>query len=360
MKKIYLLLAGLLFMGTVLKAQDTLLYEDFELNNFYTNILIDCNALGSVPPGVAADTNWYSWDSDGVPDGSTAGTRPDGWFAVMPFSTVDQYITPYAPGPDTNTVICANSWTNTSTPEANWLMTRSVQLGVHDTLFWKSAPFQTPRYLDGYQVLISTTTNADNTSAFSTVAFNAAEMTGLGTDSTYSTYTFAQTGTGGPTAFVHGQDGMNIDWASTTAPISHRGQLRQFSYPFPASMANAAVYVAFLHNSTDDNLLSIDDVMIRGDLPTNGINENKADLGLNLFPNPASDEVQVNYNLSAETNVTIELYDVTGKLIDSDAKGAQPAGRHFAHINTSDIAKGFYTVKVTTAFGQSTSKLIVK
>jgi hypothetical protein len=313
----------------------------------------------TVPPGVAADTNWYSFDSDGVPDGSTTGTRPLGWFAIQPFSTVDQYITPYTPGPDTNTVICSNSWTNTSDVQQNWLMTRSIQLGAADTLFWKSAPFQTPRYCDGYQVLISSTTNADNTSAFSTVAFNAAEMTVLGSDSTFSTYTFAATGTGGPTAFVHGQDGNNIDFASTTAPISHRGQLRQFSYPLTA-FANQNIFVAFLHNTTDDNLLSIDDVMVRGTLPTNGVNENKADLGLNLFPNPATDNVQVNYNLSAETNVTIDLYDVTGKLIASDAKGSQPAGRHFAHINTSEIAKGFYTVKVSTSFGQSTSKLIVK
>ncbi|MCX6297162.1 MAG: T9SS type A sorting domain-containing protein [Bacteroidetes bacterium] len=361
MKKIYFLFATFLLTGSLLKAQDTLLFEDFELTNFYNNILIDCNATFTTPPAIAADTNWYSMDSDGTPDGSTAGTRPDGWFATMAFSTVDQYTTIYGtiPAPDTNTVICANSWTNTPTPEANWLITRSIQLGLADTLFWKSAPYQTPRYMDGYQVLISTTTNADNTSAFSTVLFNAAEMTALGSDSTYSTYTFAATGAGGPTPFVHGLDGNNIDWASTTAPISHRGQLRQFSVPLDA-YANANVFIAFLDNTTDDNLLEIDDVMIRGKLSTIGIKENVNDLALNLFPNPASDNVQVSYTLTAETTVTINLYDVTGKLVASDSKGAQDQGRHFAHINTSDLAKGFYTVKVATGFGQSTSKLIVR
>jgi hypothetical protein len=357
MRKIYILLAFLL-TGTLTKAQDTLLFEDFELANFYDNILINCNDLGTTPPGIAVDTNWYSMDSDGDSDGS-GGSRPDGWFAVAPFSTVDEYETMYGtPGaPDTNTVISSSSWTVELNPQANWLITESVQLGLADTLFWKSAPFQTPRYMDGYQVLLSETTNADNVAAFSAVLFNAAENTALGTDTTYSTFTFAATGPGGPAAFIHGLDGNNIDIAGSGN--AHRGQLRQFSVPLNA-YANKKVFIAFLHNSADDNLISLDDVMIRGTL-WNGINEKDGNtLALSLFPNPATDNVQVNFTLTAETVVTINLYDVAGKLVATESKGNQSAGRHFAHINTSDLAKGFYTVKVQTAVGQSTSKLIVR
>ena len=115
-----------------------------------------------------------------------------------------------------------------------------------------------------------------------------------------------------------------------------------------------------MHNSTDDNLISLDDVLIRGTLSTIGINENANDLALNLFPNPATDNVQVNYTLTSKTTVTISMYDVTGKLVSSVSRGEEQNGRHFATINTSSIAKGFYTVKVETNFGQSTSKLIVR
>lgn len=352
MKKIYLLLASILFTGTLLKAQDTLLFEDFETTFFYDSLLIDCNATGTTPPNIAGDTKWYSMDTDADPDASGGG-RPDGWFAVKPFSTFDQYVTPYLPGPDTNTVIASNSWTTALMPQMNWLITESIQLGLLDTLFWKSAPFQTPRYCDGYEVRLSTTTNADNTTAFSNLLFTASQMTALGTDTTYSTYTFAPA-----SGFIHGADGNNIDYAGTGN--AHRGRLRQFSYPL-TSYANLAVYIAFIGNSTDDNLISLDDVMIRGTLSTIGINENDANnLGLHLFPNPASDNVQINYTLTAESTVTINLYDVTGKLVATESKGAQPNGRHFAHINTSTLAKGFYTVKVSTDFAQSTSKLIVR
>jgi len=344
-----------LLTGTFVKAQDTLLFEDFELSRFYDTLLIDCQVTGTPPPGVTGDMNWYNMDSDGDPDLS-GGSRPDGWFAIAPFSPVDQYETVYGgTPPDTNTVIGCNSWTTAFLPQQNWLITSSVNLGSADTLFWKSAPRQTPRYLDGYQVRLSTTTNADNFSAFNVVLFNAAQMTTLSStpnDTNFSNFVFS-------TGFVHGQDGTYIDVAGTGTNPAHEGQLRPFSVPLNA-YANMAVYIAFFGNSTDDNLISLDDVLIRGTLSTIGINENANDLGLNLFPNPATDNVQVNYTLTTETTVTVALYDVTGKLVASESKGQQAQGRHFAHINTSSLAKGFYTVRVTTDFGQNTSKLIVR
>ncbi|MGZ4035735.1 MAG: T9SS type A sorting domain-containing protein [Bacteroidia bacterium] len=35
-------------------------------------------------------------------------------------------------------------------------------------------------------------------------------------------------------------------------------------------------------------------------------------------------------------------------------------GRHFAHINTSGLSAGFYTVSVKTQNAQSVTKLIVR
>ncbi|MBL7887973.1 MAG: T9SS type A sorting domain-containing protein [Bacteroidia bacterium] len=354
MKKLYTLIVGL-FIASVSFAQDTILFEDFELTRFYDTLLIND---GNPPPANTVDANWYSYDADGIPDAS-GSSRPDGWFAIQPFSTVDQYETVYGDvsNPDTNTCIGANSWNNNGEGAAgaqfNWLITPSVQLGAHDTLFFKAAPRQTPRYLDGYKVKISTTDNSDL--SFGTTLFNAAECISLGSDTTFSTFGFSG---GTPTPFVHGQDGTYIDFAGAVTNPAHRGQLRPFSIALDA-YAGQKIFIAFLHDSHDDNLMELDDVMIRGDHSV-GINENKLDLGLNLFPNPATDNVQVNYELSAETTVTITVYDLTGKLVNTISKGNQAQGRHFAFINTAEMAKGFYTVTVQTATGISTAKLIVK
>jgi hypothetical protein len=338
MKKIYLLALNFVALSALeSKAQDTLVYESFNFQAFYDNLVDDVVP----PPGVTPDPTWYSYDQDGLPDGSGTGTRPGGWFAVQPFSDVDT---------TNNVAIGANSWFSSPAAASNWLISPSFTLRSHDTLFWRSAPSQTPRYLDGYKVLISTTTNDDL--AFTTTLFTAAEMTALGSDSTFSTYTFSS-------GFVHGQDGTYIDPATTSAPILHTGRLRPFSQPLDA-YAGQTIFIAFLQDSFDDNLISIDDFMIRGDATPAGVIESSNEMSLNVFPNPSADMAQVNYNLSSETSVIISIYDVTGKLISTDNKGVQSTGRHFSAINTGAMANGFYTVSVQTGDSRSTVKMIVK
>jgi len=344
MKKFYTLVLSIMSFVYLSKAQDTLLYEGFEFQMFHDSLISDVQP----PPGNTTDTKWYNWDADGLNDASSAGTRQGWWEPYYAFSTVDLEPTPG----DSNVIMASNSWLAAPSVASNWLFTPSMQLGPLDTLFWKSAPFQTPRYMDGYEVRISTTSNLDTD--FGTVLFTAAEMTALGSDTTYSTYTFAPS-----SAFVHGQDATYIDPADLTAANpAHRGRLRPFSVPLTA-YANQKVFIAFVHNSTDDNLISIDDIMIRGSHPTT-VNEVVSAVSLSVFPNPASDKAQINFELAASANVTINVFDVTGKVVYSESKGTMPNGRHFAQINTSMLAKGFYTVSVQTNNGTSTAKLLVK
>ncbi|MCE3278203.1 MAG: hypothetical protein K0S44_394 [Bacteroidetes bacterium] len=336
MKKNYLIAASFFaFLSSKAIAQDTLVYESFNYQAFYDAMQID------IPSGTTIDPLWYNFDGDGLADGSASGDRPNEWYAVQPFSDVDT---------TNNVAIGSNSWFDSPGMSDNWLITPSFTLRAHDTLFWRSAPSQTPRYLDGYKVKISTTDN--DPGAFTTTLFTAAEMTGLGSDSTFSTYSFS-------TGFVHGQDGTYIDFATTSAPILHNGQLRPFSYPLDA-YAGQTVFIAFHHSSFDDNLISIDDFMIRGTNMVTGISENKNEIGLNVFPNPSVDAAQVSYNLTSETSVVISIYDLTGKLISTENKGKQLSGRHFTSINTAALAKGYYTVTVNTEETVATSKMIVK
>lgn len=331
-------------MAPTSKGQDTLLYESFNFHNFYDTYLI----VDVVPPaGSNVDTLWYSWDADGLPDGAPGGTREGGWFPVTPYADIDTM--------DGNVALGASSWFSPPAAASNWLITPNVQLGEHDTLFWKSAPSQTPRYCDGYQVLISTTTNSDL--SFNDILFTAAEMTQLssipGDSISFTNHTFSS-------GFVHGLDSTYIEQDSLQPNRAYSGILRPFSVSLDA-YANQNVFIAIHHNTFDDNLISIDDMMIRGTTnPVAGIKENKADLNLNVFPNPAKDKIQVNYVLSAETDVTIRINDVTGKLVYSESKSSLNQGRHFTMVNTSALAKGFYTVAVQTNNGKSTTKLIVQ
>lgn len=345
MKKIYILLAGFLMMGSVAsKAQDTLLYQSFNFQNFYDDSLIL-----SIPPGIMGDIQWYSYDEDGIPDAS-GSSRPDGWFAVQPYATIDT---------TNNVALGANSWTNlgeAGAPSSNWLITRAVELGAADTLFWRSASRQTPRFLDGYEVKISITDNLD-ASFLPTPLFRASEYTGVtgANDSVFTGFTYAPT-TGVPVPWIHGFDYTHIEYAGDSSRWI--GELAPHSVPLN-TYAGQTVYIAFRHNSHDDNLISLDDVMVRGIAP-NGINESCVDLNMTVFPNPAQDAVNVSYVLPFESNVTVNVYDVAGQLVMTEVKNSEGQGFHQLSLNTANIAKGFYTVSIQTEKGRSTSKLIVK
>lgn len=324
---------------------DTLTYEGFDFQLFYDNLVDDVTP----PPGDATSAIWYSYDEDQNADGSGAGFS-GGWFAAFPFAVVDT-IDADLDGFNENTVLGANSWFSPFAVASNWLMTPSYVIRTGDSLYWKSAPRQTPRYMDGYKVKISTTTNDDL--AFSTTLFTAAENISLGSDTTYSTFGFS-------TGFVHGADGTYIEATDGSATAAHRGELHPFAISL-AAYVGQTVFFAFHHDSDDDFLISIDDFMIRRGADPLGVTEvTKDELGLNVFPNPAADNAQVNYNLAASSNVTITIYDVTGKVVASENKGSQSAGRHFHMMNTAEMANGFYTVTVQTNNGRFNTKMIVK
>ena len=370
MKKNYILLVASLLLGTLAsKAQSILLLNDFQQPHWQAY-----DTLNS-PPGNNTSTTWYLFNANPLTNGAST-YRPNRWYLSYPVSKNDMYPTGMSDTsstsvitPDTNTVLAASTWTNlgdgSNALEANYCISPSVKLGTHDTLFWKSAPFQTPRYVDRYSVLISTSTN--DFGAFTDTIFRAGEMIGTppggstGTDTVFSDFTFScYNGTvSASNYFVHGLDGTYMDPAGTTAPISKRGRLRPFSIPLDA-YANQTVFIAILSNSHDDNGITIDDIMIRGNKSTIGINEYTNEMGLSIYPNPANEAAKVNFKLSAETSVLINVYDITGKLVYSENKGSMAQGNHFTNLNTSVLAKGFYTVSVQTNIGNSTVKLFVQ
>lgn len=325
-----------LFTASAANAQnDTLLYESFEFDmSTYT-----VNA----PAGTENETNWVNFDLDGFADASGGSTqRPPEWFQTLGFADAD-----------TATVVMAsNSWTSPADKVSNWLMTPVVYINdTNATLSWKSAPFQTPRYMDGYTVLISTTTNSETD--FTDTIFVAAEFVSQSTlvDSTYSRFNFAPAN-----GFVHGRDGSYIEYHGDS--VRFTGVLRPFSFSL-AQYVGQHIFVAFVHNATDDNLIAIDDILIMG-TGVASVNDVQADISLKLFPNPASEIVNISYTLANASPVFFDMYDMNGKLVRTMANGFRPAGEHTAAFNIDGVARGYYNVVVRTAEGNSVKKIMVK
>jgi hypothetical protein len=77
--------------------------------------------------------------------------------------------------------------------------------------------------------------------------------------------------------------------------------------------------------------------------------------GLKIFPNPASDVLNVKFDAASAT--TIQLVDITGKVIDTQLTQAGTVTTSFA---TTQINSGVYFVNFKNAVGSTTQKVVVK
>jgi hypothetical protein len=75
---------------------------------------------------------------------------------------------------------------------------------------------------------------------------------------------------------------------------------------------------------------------------------------VSVYPNPASNMINVKMNTTLINNATLELYDATGKLI-----AQQKVSNEYSFININYLANGIYTVRVITD-NEQTIKRIVK
>ena len=78
------------------------------------------------------------------------------------------------------------------------------------------------------------------------------------------------------------------------------------------------------------------------------------------FPNPANDNTRFQFRLDQTSDVTFELRDITGKLVEQRDLGTQPSGYNSFLIETSAFGAGSYTAILTVNGARTTQKLMVK
>jgi len=70
--------------------------------------------------------------------------------------------------------------------------------------------------------------------------------------------------------------------------------------------------------------------------------EEKTDVNIRVFPNPANDKIKLSYDISNSTEITLEIYDILGRKVEILIDEPQPAGYHRVVWDADNIASGIY------------------
>jgi PKD repeat protein len=120
------------------------------------------------------------------------------------------------------------------------------------------------------------------------------------------------------------------------------------------------VRIKFTFESGGGNSIYIDDINIQG---VNGIDAPDAGIQhFDVYPNPVQDNTVVAFTLDQSQNVTLQLFDMTGRMVMDMYNGNLSAGEHQFPVQTAEkLSSGVYFVRLTTAEGRMvTQKLIVE
>lgn len=80
---------------------------------------------------------------------------------------------------------------------------------------------------------------------------------------------------------------------------------------------------------------------------------------VSVYPNPASEYINVGYSLNQKTHVTIRIYDLSGRVVKQLNLYNQANGLHVETINTSAFEKGTYIVQILAGNNTTTAKFVI-
>ncbi len=349
--KLLVLLAA--FLPIVLSAQmDTLLFEDFQ-----------DQAIGEPGEEVAIfpqgdDTTWVNFDADFLPANSGL---PQDWFIDLDlFQVFQDTIAPT----DSNFILASVSWLQDLLPgNRNWLITPPIEIvDAQATLHWKSAPRQGPRFMDGYSVLISAGMNFPE--SFTDTVLRVQQMIPplpagaydpMGGALDVDSFFFAP-----DDGYMHANRFTLEDYffLETEDSDAYVGILEPHSFSLEA-YAGQTIYVAIVHDSDDDNYITIDDILVLGNLMSSADEPLAPDIRLVTYPNPVDNLLNVLFRLEAPANVRTGLFDMNGKEVLSMASDGKLVGEQSVKLSLRLLPAGTYNL-VLDIEGQKYTRKVVK
>lgn len=79
-----------------------------------------------------------------------------------------------------------------------------------------------------------------------------------------------------------------------------------------------------------------------------------------VYPNPSAGKFTISYSLSKESEVTVNVWDVSGKNVASQSFGIQREGKNQSELSLASAPDGLYLVRIKTIDGEKVLKVVVR
>jgi hypothetical protein len=125
-----------------------------------------------------------------------------------------------------------------------------------------------------------------------------------------------------------------------------------------------SVHITILSNAASNSLnpnavLYVDDIRFE-DRPYTGFNEDNAVASaLKVYPNPMTSSATISYTLAENSNVKLDVYDISGRLVSNVFNGNQAKGDQKATFERGNLTPGVYIYKLQAGSQVETGKIMI-
>ena len=80
---------------------------------------------------------------------------------------------------------------------------------------------------------------------------------------------------------------------------------------------------------------------------------------INIYPNPVRDAAKVSFELNNSSNVSYQVYDMSGRMVKAESLGNYGEGKHEVNVTMDGLAKGAYVLRLNAGSRTSSVKFMV-
>jgi len=311
----------------------------------------------SMPRVTYATPGTYAVSYTASTTAGSASITKSSYITVL--SSVATFNSNFTEGFEPSTTVPGPYWSTTSTANVNWTITSSAAASGANSLMIaniSNVPGDTT-------TLISPTFNLSAIGS-PTLTFKMAYQQ-QATSNTDKMNVYSSTDCGATWVSRWARSGTSLQ------PTTVTGTSSTAFVPTSAQFANNSVVISSIASSTNvmfkwvfiagsgstGNNMYIDDINIRNS--TSGIQNIEEKVGLSIYPNPSSSNVNISFNLSEKQTVSVQVVDMLGRVVETIPSQQYATGENTVTIGNKAVYQaGIYFANITID-GQQISKKII-